>query len=218
MIRVNAVDKSYGKQRILKNVSVCFEAGHIYGLVGPNGSGKTTLMKCIVGFAPPDNGAIYINEKRIGKDVDFAPSTGLILEVPEFLGQWNAMQNLMQLSKISHAADQNRIRQCIRLVGLNPDDPKPVGKYSLGMRQRLGIAQAIMEDPEHLILDEPFNGLDQQGVEEIHLLLQRLKADGKTIILASHSAHDLSRACDTILELQDGKLIISQQNERKNER
>lgn len=207
MIKVDQLSKAYGHQQVLNNISVQFDASHIYGLVGPNGCGKTTLMRCITGFTLPDQGEVTVDDKKIGRDIDFAPSTGLILEVPEFLSQYTAEKNLRILAAISHLADQARIHSCIAKVGLDPKDKKPVGKYSLGMRQRLGIAQAIMEDPNNLILDEPFNGLDKQGVSDMHTLLQELKMQNKTIILASHSANDISLACDIVYEFENGQLV-----------
>lgn len=202
---LNAV-KIYGKTKVIDSVNLDFEDGHVYGLVGPNGCGKTTLMRCICGFTRLNSGSVTVNGNVIGKDCDFAPSTGIIIETPGFLPQYSARQNLRILAGISGKATNERIDEVIRLVGLDPEQKKPVGKYSLGMRQRLGIAQAIMENPEVLILDEPFNGLDKVGVKDIHALLQDQKAHGKTIILASHSAADISQACDVVLEMRDGTL------------
>lgn len=140
----------------------------------------------------------------IGKDVDFPKNTGIIIETPGFLPHYSGLRNLKLLAGVSHGADQARAEKVMRMVRLDPSDKKPVGQYSLGMRQRLGIAQAIMEDPQILILDEPFNGLDQNGVQEIHTLFEDLKAMGKTILLASHSAADISRTCDEVFEIQMG--------------
>ena len=168
MIVVKNLTKSYGNNCVLNNVSVTFSPGLIYGLIGPNGCGKTTLMRCICGFARPTAGTVTVMNQVISKDCDFAPSTGIILETPGFLDNLSGYKNLLLLSGISNKTNKNRIEEALRLVGLNPFDKKPVGKYSLGMRQRLGIAQAIMENPEVLILDEPFNGLDTQSQAEIH--------------------------------------------------
>lgn len=204
MIRVTGLSKLYGKQCVLDNINITFENGRIYGLVGPNGCGKTTLMRCICGFSKPTNGQVSVDDHRIGIDVDFAPSTGVIIEHPGFLSQLSGYRNLSVLASISKNASNERIRNVITMLGLNPDDGKPVGKYSLGMKQRLGIAQAILEDPQNLILDEPFNGLDSNGVREMHGLLQKLKEEGKTIILASHSASDIEMACDIVYEMNNG--------------
>lgn len=208
MIRIESLFKQYGKQIVLDNISISLESGMIYGLVGANGCGKTTLMRCICGFTRPTSGKVTVNGKVVGRDVDFAPSTGIIIESPSLLGNFSAKRNLEILSGISNRASKTRIDEVIRMVGLDPDQKKPVGKYSLGMRQRLGIAQAIMENPQILILDEPFNGLDKDGVQDIHELLQQQKAQGKTIILASHSAADIQQACDVVYEMTNGSLHL----------
>lgn len=206
MIQIQNLTKVYGKQIVLSNVSVKMGGGLIYGLVGVNGSGKTTLMRCICGFTHPTSGTIYVNGDEIGRDVDFPRKTGIIIETPGFLPHYSGLRNLMILAGVSHGADRARAEQVMNMVHLDSSDRKPVGQYSLGMRQRLGIAQAIMENPNILILDEPFNGLDQSGMEEIHTLFEVLKEKGKTILLASHSATDISRACDVVFEIKDGFL------------
>ncbi len=206
MIQIHNVTKVYGKQTVLSNVSAKMDAGTTYGLVGVNGSGKTTLMRCICGFARPTSGTIYVNGDEIGRDVDFPRKTGIIIETPGFLPHYSGLRNLMILAGVSHGADRVRAEQVMNMVHLDSSDRKPVGQYSLGMRQRLGIAQAIMENPDILILDEPFNGLDQSGMEEIHALFEVLKEKEKTILLASHSATDISRACDVVFEIKDGLL------------
>ena len=206
MILIEKLTKRYGEATIFEQVDLTLHPGTISGLVGENGCGKTTLMRCICGFTKPTEGRVTVLDQVIGKDVDFAPSTGVIIENSGFLNHYSALQNLALLADISGKADKRRIDEVIRLVGLDPDSKKHVGKYSLGMTQRLAIAQAIMEDPDILILDEPFNGLDKQGQADIHDLLQSLKAQGKTILLASHSAGDISRACDMIFEFLHGKI------------
>lgn len=179
MIEIQNVTKVYGKQTVLSCVSATLEAGRIYGLVGINGSGKTTLMRCICGFTHPTSGKIIVNGDEIGKKVDFPKRTGIIIETPGFLPHYSGLRNLLLLAGVSHGATKERAAQVMRQVKLDPDEKKPVAQYSLGMRQRLGIAQAIMEDPEILILDEPFNGLDQSGIEEIHQLFEELRKRGK---------------------------------------
>lgn len=206
MIQVNGVTKLYGKETVLDNITVTFNSGLIHGLVGTNGCGKTTLMRCICGFVKPTRGEIRVAGKRIGKDADFAPRTGIIIEAPGFLPQFTGLRNLLVLADISHGADIERAREVIRLVGLDPEMKKPVGKYSLGMRQRLSIAQAIMENPDFLILDEPFNGMDKQCVADMHVLLKQWKGEGKTILLASHNSADIAQACDFVYEMQDGRI------------
>ena len=207
MISIQSVSKTYKEQQVLCDVSVEMHGGVIYGLVGPNGCGKTTLMRCICGLTRPTNGIVTVLGTRIGKECDFSPSTGIIIETPGFLPHCSARRNLSILAGVSGKVTKARIDEVIQLVGLDPADKKPVGKYSLGMRQRLGIAQAIMEDPQILILDEPFNGLDKDGIAHIHTLLQNLKNQRKCILLASHSALDIAQACDMVYTFQQGKLI-----------
>lgn len=207
MIEICELTKRYGNKTVLDHISVVFQPGKIYGLVGTNGCGKTTLMRCICGFSLPSAGSVTVYGKKINKDCDFAPNTGIIIETPGFLPKYSAKRNLAILAGTSGKASKERIAEVIRQVGLDPHEKKPVGKYSLGMRQRLGIAQAIMEDPSVLILDEPFNGLDKEGQNDIHVLLQKQKELGKTILLASHSALDISKACDVVFEMMDGHLV-----------
>ncbi|MBO5389705.1 MAG: ATP-binding cassette domain-containing protein [Lachnospiraceae bacterium] len=202
-ILVEHVFKSFGKEKVLKDVSLVIKPGQIYGIVGNNGSGKTVLMKCICGFMRPDKGKIYVDGKRIGKDVDFPESIGVIIETPGFIPHETGFSNLKILAGLKGLIGRDEIRENIKKVGLDPDMKKPVGKYSLGMRQRLGIAQAIMENPNVLILDEPFNGLDKHGVEEMRQLLKELKAQGKAILLASHNARDIEELCDIVHDMED---------------
>lgn len=202
-IVVEHVYKSFGKEKVLKDVSLIISPGKIYGIVGNNGSGKTVLMKCICGFMRPDKGKIYVDGKRIGKDADFPDSIGVIIETPGFIPHETGYKNLKILAGLKGIVDKEQIRETIKKVGLNPDMKKPVSKYSLGMRQRLGIAQAIMENPTTLILDEPFNGLDKNGVTEMRLLLKELKKQGKAILLASHNARDIEELCDEVHDMED---------------
>ena len=202
-ILVEHVFKSFGKEKVLKDVSLVIKPGQIYGIVGNYGSGKTVLMKCICGFMRPDKGKIYVDGKRIGKDVDFPESIGVIIETPGFIPHETGFANLKILAGLKGLIGRDEIRENIKKVGLDPDMKKPVGKYSLGMRQRLGIAQAIMENPNVLILDEPFNGLDKHGVEEMRQLLKELKAQGKAILLASHNARDIEELCDVVHDMED---------------
>ena len=205
-ISVNHVTKKFKEATVLHDVNVEFKKAEIHGLIGRNGSGKTMLMKCICGLVPITSGTIIINQKQIGKDIQIPDNIGVIIETPGFLPNYSGYQNLLFLSKIKGTISRDQIKQSIRKVGLNPEDKKPVGKYSLGMRQRLGLAQAIMENPELLILDEPMNGLDKEGVSDMRTLLLEQKKQGKTIILASHSAEDIDVLCDSVSEMEHGKL------------
>ena len=207
-ISVQNVSKDFGQERVLKSVSRDFEKGKIHGIVGNNGSGKTVLMKCICGFLIPTEGTVTVNGKRVGRDADFPPDLGLIIETPGFLPNLSGAKNLEILASLNKKIGLAEIADSIRRVGLDPLMKKPVGKYSLGMRQRLGIAQAIMEDPALLILDEPLNGLDKHGVREMRDLIKGLKADGKTILLASHNQGDIDELCDTVCEMDAGVMTI----------
>jgi len=207
-ISVQNLSKSFGQERVLKNVSRDFEKGKIHGIVGNNGSGKTVLMKCICGFLIPDGGSITVNGERVGVDVDFPRDMGLIIETPGFLPNMTGVKNLEILASLNKKIGLEEIAASIRRVGLDPLMKKPVGKYSLGMRQRLGIAQAIMEDPALLILDEPLNGLDKHGVREMRQLIKGLKEQGKTILLASHNQGDIDELCDTVCEMDAGVMTM----------
>ena len=166
-IKVENVSKDFAQERVLRSVTRKFESGLIHGIVGNNGSGKTVLMKCICGFLVPTEGKITVNGQIVGKDVDFPGNMGLIIETPGFLPNVSGVKNLEILASLNKKIGLSEIAEAIRTVGLDPKLNKPVGKYSLGMRQRLGIAQAIMEDPKLLILDEPTNGLDPAGIKEL---------------------------------------------------
>ena len=207
-IRVEGVYKRFGTDTVLKDVSRSFERGRIHGIVGNNGSGKTVLMKCICGFLIPTEGEVIVNGKQVGKDVDFPHDMGLIIETPGFLPNVTGLKNLEILASLNKKIGLEEIAAAIRRVGLDPLMKKPVGKYSLGMRQRLGIAQAIMEDPALLILDEPLNGLDKHGVREMRDLIKGLKKQGKTILLASHNQGDIDELCDTVCEMDAGVMTM----------
>ncbi len=205
-ISVQNLTKTFGKETVLHGVTHEFEAGKIHGIVGNNGSGKTVMFKCICGFLTPDDGKVFVGGKQIGKDVDFPPDLGAIIETPGFIPQYSGRKNLEILASINKKIGKDQVAQIIRTVGLDPNMKKSVSKYSLGMRQRLGLAQAIMEDPKFLILDEPFNGLDKHGVAEIREIILGLRNKGKTILLASHNAEDIRLMCDTVCEMDNGYL------------
>lgn len=208
-ISVQNVIKKFGEETVLHEVSRDFEEGKIHGIVGNNGSGKTVLMKCICGFLIPTKGKIFVNYKQVGKDCDFPEDIGIIIETPGFLPGATGMKNLQILASLKRKIGNDAIRASIKQVGLDPDAKKPVGKYSLGMRQRLGIAQAIMEDPSVLILDEPLNGLDKSGAAEMRSLIKGLRQQGKTILLASHNQTDIDELCDTVCEMDAGILTVT---------
>lgn len=208
IIDVQHVSKSFGEEQVLKNICRSFEIGKIHGIVGNNGSGKTVLMKCICGFLRPDSGKIYVNYKEVGKDMDFPDDLGIIIETPGFLPNISGFKNLQLLASLKKKASDAVIRDVIMKVGLDPYMKKPVGKYSLGMRQRLGLAQALMEDPQLLILDEPLNGLDKHGAAHIRELIKSLRDEGKTVLLASHNQMDIDELCDTVCEMDGGVMTM----------
>ena len=205
-IKLENVTKRFGEATILYNINAEFESGKIHGLIGRNGSGKTMLMKCLCGFVPVTSGHIYIRGEEMKKNFDTPDRIGVIIETPGFLPSYSAYKNLRFLADIHGRISKQDIYNVIQRVGLDPKSSKPVGKYSLGMRQRLGLAQAIMEDPDILILDEPMNGLDKDSVSDMRSYLQGLKEQGKTILLASHSTEDISALCDTVREMDKGIL------------
>ena len=206
IIEVKNVSLTIGKTQILKDINVSFEQGKIHGLIGRNGSGKTMLMKCICGFIKPTSGEITVDGKRIGKDVDFPQNMGIIIETPGFIPYYSGYKNLKLLAELNNKIGKTQVRESMKHVGLDPDLRRHVRKYSLGMRQRLGLAQAIMENPDLLILDEPFNGLDKDGVKEMREYLLSYKEQGKTILICSHSAEDISVLCETVHEMDKGVL------------
>lgn len=206
MIKLEGVSKAFKKATVVQEVTAEFREGEITGIVGRNGSGKTVLFKMICGLLKPTAGTITVNGKRIGKDVDFPESIGVIIETPGFLPFQSGYRNLMELAGINHRISKNKVKQAMENVGLDPDSRKPVSKYSLGMRQRLGIAQAIMENPDVLVLDEPMNGLDESGVEEMRKLFLKLKEADKTLLIASHNREDIEVLCDKVYRMDGGIL------------
>ena len=198
VIEVSHVNKNFRDNKVLKDVSLRCESGKIYGLVGHNGSGKTMLFKIICGFLSCDEGTVSVDGKIMGKDKDMLTEAGIIIEDPGFLRNWSAYHNLEFLYTIRNKKDKAYLYSVLKKVGLDPKMKRPVGKFSLGMRQRFAIAQAI--------LDEPMNGLDKNGVEEIRRLLLQMKQENKLIILASHNREDIDVLCDEVYEMEDGVL------------
>lgn len=204
MVVLDNVSKTFKNKTVLQKTSLTIESGRITGFIGRNGSGKTVLFKLICGLMLPTTGTVTVDGVRVGKDRDFAPDTGVLIETPSFISYESGLRNLRDLAAIRRKIATDDVREAIRLVGLDPDDRKRVGKYSLGMRQRLGIAQAIMERPSLIILDEPMNGLDRSGVEDMRTVFAKLRDEGKTILLASHAAEDIEILCDAVYELENG--------------
>lgn len=206
-IEVSGVSKKYKDRMLVDDVSFTVEKGEILGIVGLNGSGKTVLLKCICGLMDYSGGTITVNGKVIGKDCEYPANMGVIIETPGFLPYHSGYKNLEYLASLRKKISKQEIKDVLVKVGLAGEEKKLVAKYSLGMRQRLGIAQAIMENPELLILDEPMNGLDKDGIAEVRKLLLEMKAEGKTMIITSHNEEDIKVLCDKVVEMDKGKLV-----------
>lgn len=206
VIQVEHACKSFKKQQVLKDVSISCGQGEICGIVGHNGSGKTVLFQCICGLLYLDSGQIRIREKEMHKELDLLNEAGVIIEEPAFLGNCSGYKNLDYLYQIRNKKNKEHLYEILKKVGLDPKSRKKVKNYSMGMRQRLAIAQAIMEDQDILILDEPMNGLDKNGVADMRKLFLELKEMGKTILLASHNKEDIDVLCDFVYEMEMGVL------------
>lgn len=206
-IQLTNISKTFGKQTVLQPLTMGFEEGMIHGIIGRNGSGKTVLMKMILGILQPTTGTVIVGDKRIGKDVDFPESAGAIIETIEFIPYMSAYQNLADIEAMRGNLSKTQIKEVLEMVGLGNVGRKHVSKFSMGMRQRLAIAQAVMESPKLLILDEPMNGMDEKGVEEMRQLILARKAAGTTIILSSHNIEDIRILCDQVYRIDAGVVM-----------
>ena len=206
-IQLTNISKTFGKQTVLQPLTMGFEEGMIHGIIGRNGSGKTVLMKMILGILQPTTGTVIVGDKRIGKDVDFPESAGAIIETIEFIPYMSAYQNLVDIAAMRGNLSKVQIKEVLEMVGLGNVGRKHVSKFSMGMRQRLAIAQAVMESPKLLILDEPMNGMDEKGVEEMRRLILARKAAGTTIILSSHNIEDIRILCDQVYRIDAGVVM-----------
>lgn len=206
-IQLTNISKTFGKQTVLQPLTMGFEEGMIHGIIGRNGSGKTVLMKMILGILQPTTGTVIVGDKRIGKDVDFPESAGAIIETIEFIPYMSAYQDLADIAAMRGNLSKTQIKEVLEMVGLGNVGRKHVSKFSMGMRQRLAIAQAVMESPKLLILDEPMNGMDEKGVEEMRRLILARKAAGTTIILSSHNIEDIRILCDQVYRIDAGVVM-----------
>lgn len=204
-IIIENLSKTIKNNKILDNVNLTFESGHVYGLVGRNGSGKTMLLRAICGLIFPDSGKVIIDGKQLHKDISFPESCGIIIENTDLLPNFSAFDNLKMLSEIKNTANDNMIKSAIKSVGLDPDSKKKVKTFSLEMKQRLSIAQALFEDPDILLLDEPTNALDEDGVNDVRRILLEQKKKNKLIIIASHNKEDISLLSDTVISVSNGR-------------
>ena len=212
MIQLQNVTKRIKENTVLDNVSYTFKSGFVYGLYGQNGSGKTMLLRAISGLINLDSGSIFIDGEKLHDKIEFPPETGIVIENMELLPECSAKRNLQMLAKIKNIADEKDIRFSLERVGLDPDSDKKVKKFSLGMKQRLNIAQAIFENQKIILLDEPTNALDEEAVQLIYKIIREEKSRGATIIVATHHKEDLMEVCDVILKIAEGKIVEENEN------
>ena len=212
MIQLQNVTKRIKENTVLDNVSYTFKSGFVYGLYGQNGSGKTMLLRAISGLINLDSGSIFIDGEKLHDKIEFPPVTGIVIENMELLPECSAKRNLQMLAKIKNIADEKDISFSLERVGLDPDSDKKVKKFSLGMKQRLNIAQAIFENQKIILLDEPTNALDEEAVQLIYKIIREEKSRGATIIVATHHKEDLKEVCDVILKIAEGKIVEENEN------
>lgn len=212
MIQLQNVTKRIKENTVLDNVSYKFKSGFVYGLYGQNGSGKTMLLRAISGLINLDSGSIFIDGEKLHDKIEFPPETGIVIENMELLPECSAKRNLQMLAKIKNIADEKDIIFSLERVGLDPDSDKKVKKFSLGMKQRLNIAQAIFENQKIILLDEPTNALDEDAVQLIYKIIREEKSRGATIIVATHHKEDLKEVCDVILKIAEGKIVEENEN------
>lgn len=212
MIQLQNVTKRIKENTVLDNVSYTFKSGFVYGLYGQNGSGKTMLLRAISGLINLDSGSIFIDGEKLHDKIEFPPETGIVIENMELLPECSAKRNIQMLAKIKNIADEKDIIFSLERVGLDPDSDKKVKKFSLGMKQRLNIAQAIFENQKIILLDEPTNALDEDAVQLIYKIIREEKSRGATIIVATHHKEDLKEVCDVILKIAEGKIFEENEN------
>lgn len=212
MIQLQNVTKRIKENTVLDNVSYTFKSGFVYGLYGQNGSGKTMLLRAISGLINLDSGSIFIDGEKLHDKIEFPPETGIVIENMELLPECSAKRNIQMLAKIKNIADEKDIIFSLERVGLDPDSDKKVKKFSLGMKQRLNIAQAIFENQKVILLDEPTNALDEDAVQLIYKIIREEKSRGATIIVATHHKEDLKEVCDVILKIAEGKIVEENEN------
>ena len=206
-ITIENVSKEYKNEYVLRNITLTLQSGKVYGLYGKNGSGKTMLMRMIGGLIRPTTGRICIDGKELGKNISFPNSVGALIENPEFIESFSGYNNLKMLADIKRIIGKKEIEEVLKHVNLYDQKNKKVRKYSLGMKKKLGIAAAIMENPELVLLDEPMNALDKNSMECVRKIINHLKAQNKLIIIASHDLNDLNNISDEIIKLELGEIV-----------
>lgn len=214
-INIKNLNKVISHNQVLENINLKLTGNKIYGFYGKNGSGKTMLMRAICGLIVPTSGEVQINGKILGKDISFPESIGALIENPGFLQNCSGFKNLKYLARIQNKINDSEILGAMEKVGLDPNEKKSFRKYSLGMKQKLGIAATIMENPDILILDEPFNALDEETVEKIRNLILSKKDENRIIILSCHDREELENLSDVIIEIKNGQIIQLKENENE---
>lgn len=212
-IEMKHVYKSIRHVTVLEDINMCLSSGNIYGLRGKNGSGKTMLMRLLCGLMFPSEGSILIDGKRLGKDLEFPESVGVLIETPSFLNNYTGLENLRLVASIQNKIGVSEIEDALLSVGLNPKDKRKYKKYSLGMKQRLGIACALMENPDLVLLDEPTNALDASGVALVRQQLEKMREQGKLILISSHDADELDALANEVIVMAEGKIVDIQTKE-----
>lgn len=205
-IEVHEYEKVISSNKLLSNINMSLSSGNIYGFQGKNGSGKTMLMRAISGLILPTSGYVEVDGKRIGKDIDFPQNIGVLIENPGFIGSYSGFKNLKLLASLKNKVKDEQICKLMKQLALDPNDEKKYRKYSLGMKQKLGIIAAIMEEPEIIILDEPFNALDEKSCEIVNEVLFKIKANNKIIIIACHDKEELFKIADVVYVIENGEV------------
>ena len=213
VIEIKDISKKIGDQSVLNHISLHLESGHVYGLKGRNGSGKTMLMRAVCGLIRLTEGEIEIDGEILRKDITFPGSVGVLIETPGFINNFSGYDNLQMITSIKEIVSNERVKETMELLGLDPADKKPLRKYSLGMKQKLGIAAAIVENPKLVILDEPTNALDEKSRQTFKEILGALREEGALVLLSCHDSEDLLELSDQIIEIQEGR-VVSQWNVR----
>lgn len=215
-IKVKNLSKKLSNNIVLDDINIDLCSGKIYGFVGKNGSGKTMLMRAICGLILPTSGCVEIDGKVIGKDISFPESVGALIENPGFISSYSGFKNLKTLAQIKNEISNDDIISILEQVGLDPYNKKSFRKYSLGMKQKLGIAGAMMENPKLLILDEPFNGLDEESVDKVRQLIMERRGKDSLTIISCHDSDEIDKICDEIISIKLGKIVSVEDNKRDN--
>lgn len=212
LVRLENVYKTIDGVEIMKDINLTLSSGKIVGFYGKNGSGKTMLMRIICGLVRPSSGQVIVNNKLLGKNIDFIPNVGVMLEMPGFIEHYSAIDNLISIAEIKGIISKKEIEKLMEYMGLEEVSKVKIRKYSLGMRQKVGIISAVMENPDVIILDEPYNALDKESIEKVSKMLLSYKQNGKLIIIACHDKNEMDRIADDVYCLEQGRIMSSYHN------